>query len=178
MKTETYRQKQIKSDSRNSEQHRKRKAETTCHRRLLWFLPFPKSPFFRKYPMDTLWKKDYLATSIQFHKQNDRKWRWSGRCREEQKLILFVQRCFLFEHTKDQNGSIWLPFLWQKFFQNHIGNPNRLKIHIRGCTWVKYQSFAPYDMNFKTIWIPKVILTKIYSKRSWSSRTNIILNML
>ena len=41
-------------------------------------------------------------------------------------------------------------FLWQKFFQNHFGHPNRLKI----------QSFAPSGMNFSTIWIPKVILTK------------------
>ena len=43
--------------------------------------------------------------------------------------------------------------------------------------WVRYQSFAPSDMNFQTIWIPKVILTKILLQKSWSSRTILILGM-
>ena len=34
------------------------------------------------------------------------------------------------------------------------------------------------DMNFQTIWMSKVILRKILSQKSWSSRTILILNML
>ena len=35
-----------------------------------------------------------------------------------------------------------------QFFQDFFSHPNRLKNHIRGCIWVKCQSFAPSDINF------------------------------
>ena len=35
-------------------------------------------------------------------------------------------------------------------------------------------SFTPSDMNFQTIWMPKVILTKIWSRNSWSLATILI----
>ena len=60
------------------------------------------------------------------------------------------------------------------FYQNHFGHPNRLKIHFRGCSWVKCQSFAFSDIDVYTIWMPRVILTKELSQNSWSSRTILI----
>ena len=49
-----------------------------------------------------------------------------------------------------------IPMHYNNFMQFF---PIFFKIHIRGCIWVKYKSFAPSDMNFQTIRIPKVILT-------------------
>ena len=69
-------------------------------------------------------------------------------------------------------------FLWQNICQNHFGHPNCLKNHVRGCICVKYQSFAASGMIFQTIWINKVILTKKFSGKSWSSWTILILSML
>ena len=39
-------------------------------------------------------------------------------------------------------------------------------------------SFTPSDMNFQTIWMPKGILTKIWSRNSWSLVTILILSIL
>ena len=61
-------------------------------------------------------------------------------------------------------------FLWQNFCQNPFENPNRLKIHIRWCKWTIFYQNTSSDMNFQTIWMPKV-LTKTNSRKSWSSRT-------
>ena len=63
------------------------------------------------------------------------------------------------------------------FCQNHFGNPDRLKIHIRGCKWLMFYSNTSSDMNSSAIWMPKVILTKILSQKSWSKRTILTLIM-
>ena len=44
--------------------------------------------------------------------------------------IKMAVRCL--EH---KNGSAWPAFLWQNLCQNHVGNPNCLKIYIRVCKW-------------------------------------------
>ena len=46
------------------------------------------------------------------------------------------------------NGSNRPAFMWQKFWHNHFGHPNRFQIYIRGYNWEEYQYnfflFYPY----------------------------------
>ena len=49
------------------------------------------------------------------------------------------------------NSCTWPAFLWQNLSQNHFGNPNRLKSHIKGCKWWIFYS----NMNFKRFGCPK-----------------------
>ena len=59
-----------------------------------------------------------------------------------------ILKSFCLEHTSDKNGSTWPAFLWQNVCQNHFGNPNRSKIHIRGCKWLKFYSNTSSNISF------------------------------
>ena len=56
-------------------------------------------------------------------------------------------------------------FFVTKFLSKSIWALNRLKSHAGECISVKYQSFASSDVNFLSIWMPKVILTKKNHKK-------------
>ena len=78
-------------------------------------------------------------------------------------------------HVRPNNGSTWPAFLWQTFLSKSLwASKSVYKFISERYTWVKYQSFAPSDINFETIWMLKMILTKILSQKSWLSRTIII----
>ena len=60
-----------------------------------------------------------------------------------------------------------------------------LEYDLDDAMWIKKKddvlieySFTPSDMNFQTIWMPKGILTKIWSRNSWSLVTILTLSML
>ena len=57
------------------------------------------------------------------------------------------------------------------------GLDDAMRIKKKDLVLIEY-SFTHSDMNFKTIWISKGILAKIWSRNSWSLVTILILSML
>ena len=59
--------------------------------------------------------------------------------------------------------SLWtrVAFLWQKFCQNHFGQRNCFKIHIRGCKWLTYQ----YKYQFLLFYIYQSFEFAIVTKK-------------
>ena len=57
------------------------------------------------------------------------------------------------------------------------GLDDAMRIKKKDLVLLEY-SFTPSDMSFQTIWIPKGILKKNFSRNSWSLVTILILSML
>ena len=83
-------------------------------------------------------------------------------------LIFLGHLKWVLKHTLNKNGSKRPAFLWHISCQNHFGHQNRLRIHTRGCTWVKcrYKFFLIYPHH-----VIEAISNRLdlrLSQKSWS----------